>query len=319
MASRIAPVQLGLRTTLSLASALLVNCSHVETATPLTQSSAVTATPLTPSSAVTATPLTPSSAVTAPPQTQTRSSAIPEFARAPVGQTATITSKPDEKKKPCLLLAVGDSLTDPKSAGGGYLTFVERNCGCKVVNLGKGGDMVNQMKSRLATHLSSTNDRYDWVLVFGGVNDLYSDLTAYRTVAKISRDLQAIYLTAKNHGAKVIAVTVAPWGGFRHWYTPTRAATTRELNAFIRTSPERGLTDFSVDAYAELSCGDSERLCDRYGAPFKDGLHFGPLGHRRLGMALVRALGKERCSLDPDGGSASAPEQESKVDASTKR
>jgi len=43
-----------------------------------------------------------------------------------------------------------------------------------------------------------------------------------------------------------------------------------------------------VDAYALLSCGDPESLCERFFEPFKDGLHFGPEGQQLLGQALFR-------------------------------
>jgi lysophospholipase L1-like esterase len=120
------------------------------------------------------------------------------------------------------------------------------------------------------------------------VNDLYSDLTAGRTVEKISRDLSRMYSAAKERGVKVVAITVAPWGGFRRYYNERRAGTTRELNGWIAGEAAEGRVDALVDAYALLSCGDAERLCPEYEAPFSDGLHFGPEGHRVLGAALVK-------------------------------
>ena len=206
----------------------------------------------------------------------------------------------------CRLLAIGDSLTDPKSGGGRYLKTLEVACNCYVTNLGKGGDMVNQMKARLYAHFSTLPPHYDYVLVFGGVNDLYSDETAHRTVEKISRDLEEMYRISHKHGAQVIAISVTPWGGFRRFYNERRGRSTRELNAYLRQSTEQGLSDVWVDAYAELSCGDSERLCDRYAAPHRDGLHLGPLGHERLGRAIARALGTKRCPNIPDDGSNTA-------------
>ena len=215
--------------------------------------------------------------------------------------------------QPCVVLAIGDSLTDPKSAGGGFLTGLTQQCNCQVVNLGKGGDMVNQMKTRLLAHLANSSNHYSDVLVFGGVNDLYSDDTAHRTVGKITSDLTQMYASAKAHGARVIAVTVTPWGGFKRYFSAKRSADTITLNRFIAQSQAAGLADYVVDAYSLLSCGDSERLCDRYASPFKDGLHFGRLGHQALGAAVVRTLGQDRCSQPPDGGptqTIAAPRQQ---------
>jgi lysophospholipase L1-like esterase len=203
----------------------------------------------------------------------------------------------------CRLLAIGDSLTDPKSGGGRYLKTIEVACHCEITNLGKGGDMVNQMKARLFAHFSTLPPRYDYVLIFGGVNDLYSDETAHRTVEKISRDLEEMFRISHLHGAQVISLAVTPWGGFRRFYNERRGRSTLELNAFLRQGATRGLTDVWVDAYSELSCGDRERLCDRYAAPHRDGLHFGPLGHERLGRAIAQALGTKRCPDIPDDGS----------------
>lgn len=203
----------------------------------------------------------------------------------------------------CELLAVGDSLTDPKSHGGAYLEGAKRSCGCSITNLGRGGDMVNQMRARLVAHLAQPHAPYRVVVVFGGVNDLYSDLTAKRTVEKISADLERMYRASRASGARVIAVTVAPWGGFRRYFTEHRWQNTRKLNAWIRGTPARGLTDGVVDAELLLSCGDAERLCEKYALPFRDGLHFGPEGHRRLSSALVQALGPAQCADTPDRGS----------------
>ena len=45
--------------------------------------------------------------------------------------------------------------------------------------------------------------------MFGGVNDLYSDETAGRTVEKISADLTRIYAAGKARGLRVTAIAVA--------------------------------------------------------------------------------------------------------------
>jgi lysophospholipase L1-like esterase len=125
--------------------------------------------------------------------------------------------------------------------------------------------------------------------VFGGVNDLYSDETAGRTTSKIEADLSAIYAEAKAGGARVVALTVAPWGGFTRYFTPHRADTTRELNAWILAAQARGTVDVTVDAHALLGCGDPDKLCERYENARSDGLHFGHAGHEALGRALYDA------------------------------
>ena len=188
------------------------------------------------------------------------------------------------------IAALGDSLTDPRSQGGGYLTELKAHCpSIEIDNFGKGGAMVNQMRRRFEAEVAYGRNRYTHLLVFGGVNDLYSDLTALRTPAKIEADLGTMYDWAHAHDVRVIAFTVAPWGGFTRYFNASRAATTHEVNAWIRDQVSQGRVDQVVDAYALLSCGDPDRLCDRFFQPFKDGLHFGPEGHKILGLALFQS------------------------------
>ncbi len=112
--------------------------------------------------------------------------------------------------------------------------------------------------------------------------------TASAPAAPAPADLERMYSAARERGLGVVALTVAPWGGFARRYRPHRGETTRELNDWIRAARERGSVDHVVDAYALLSCGHPERLCDAYMRPFRDGLHFGARGHEVLGEALHR-------------------------------
>ena len=197
-----------------------------------------------------------------------------------------------------VVAALGDSLTDQRSHGGKYLEYLRDRCkNSRFDSHGKGGDMVNQMRRRLTravfkSDADATAQRasdYTHVIVFGGVNDLLSDQTAARTPRKITGDLAAIYATAREYGARVIAITVAPWGGNPE-YNPSRAAAMRAVNEFITGQLAAGAVDHVVDSVPLLSCGDPERLCPRYGGPFKDGLHFGSEGHQALGEALYRQI-----------------------------
>lgn len=187
------------------------------------------------------------------------------------------------------IAVIGDSLSDARVGGGGYLRALSQSCpDARIENLAKGGFMVNQMRRRFeATVLPRLPADFNELIVFGGVNDLYSDETAGRTFAKISADLGAIYRAAKARGARVIALTVTPWGGFSRYYNPRRAAATRELNQWIRAQKQSGLVDVVIDANPLLACGNAERLCPEYELPFHDGIHFGKLGQQKLGEALA--------------------------------
>ncbi len=184
------------------------------------------------------------------------------------------------------VLAMGDSLTDTRSGGGKYLAYLARKCPeSRFESQGKGGQMVNQMRRRFPRDVLGKGHGH--VLILGGVNDLYSDQTAGRTVAKISGDLGAMYAAAKARGLRVVAMTVAPWGGFKH-FSPRRAATTRELNAWILKQKAEGKVDAVIETGPLLSCGDPDRLCEGLG--MKDGLHWTAAAHEKLGQALHEAL-----------------------------
>lgn len=191
-------------------------------------------------------------------------------------------------KAPVIVAAIGDSLTDARVGGGRYLDVLRKRCPkSRFDGYGKGGEMVNQMRHRFASDIFGPGKpAYTHVIVFGGVNDLYSDLTAGRTPALIERDLTTMYETARRHGAKVVAITVTPWGGFKRYFNATRLAATLEVNRWILAQHDAGSIDAAIDAYPLLSCGDPDVLCPRFTAPYDDGLHFGPEGHERLGEQL---------------------------------
>lgn len=230
----------------------------------------------------------------APPASAVPSTSAAAPPPAPAASATASTAAPAPAKgQVYVVAAVGDSLTDARSHGGKFLEALQKRCPeSRFDNHGKGGDMVNQMRRRFERDVLGARDKpaYTHLLVFGGVNDLYSDQTAFRTPARIEADLSAMYAAGKARGMKIVALTVAPWGGFRKWYNPSRARTTGELNAWIRARKGAGEVDHVIDAFALLSCGDPETLCPAYMEPFKDGLHFGPQGHDRLAEALFREV-----------------------------
>ncbi|MCA9596515.1 MAG: SGNH/GDSL hydrolase family protein [Myxococcales bacterium] len=235
----------------------------------------------------------PSVASAAPRPTPTPPSepAAPEPSAAPVASA----EPPPEPKRAVTVALIGDSLTDEKNGSGLYVPYLRKKCPKSTFdNFGKGGDMVNQMHRRFLRDVYPAGGApakpYTHLVVFGGVNDLYSDLTAGRTPAKVETDLSAMYEIAKKHGAKVVAITVAPWGGFKKYFNESRSRTTHELNDWIRAQPDAGAVDYVVDAYALLSCGDPEKLCPDYQHAIHDGLHFGKGGHEKLGQALYEQV-----------------------------
>lgn len=269
----------------STSTAALVAAASLALATALAQADApAPAATATPAASTLAAPSSAPAASTLPaPSTAPAASALPAPSSAPSASAV--------KKQKVTVAAIGDSLTDAKSHGGGYLDYLKKKCPkSRFDNYGKGGQMVNQMRKRFAVDVlgEGVPDKpaYSHVIVFGGVNDLYSDQTAGRTPAKIESDLLRMYKAAKGKNMSVVALTVAPWGGFTKYFNAHRAKTTRELNKWILAQPAAKTADHTVDAFALLSCGDPDKLCPKSAPPFKDGLHFGPVGHEILGKAL---------------------------------
>ena len=203
------------------------------------------------------------------------------------------------RRKRYRVAAVGDSLTDERAGGGRYLAELRDRCPRSgFVSLGRGGDMVNQMRARFERELVALGEPLTHVILFGGVNDLYSDLTAGRTPGKIQADLGAMYAMARARGASVVAVTVAPWAGFKRYFNPGRGVATLQVNRWITEQRADKTVDHVVDAYTLLACSAGGApdhssaagafLCKQYAR--KDGLHLSEAGYRRLGEALHRQV-----------------------------
>lgn len=199
-------------------------------------------------------------------------------------------------KRPYVVAAMGDSLTDPKSHGGKYLEVLRTRCPkSRFDSYGVGGQMINQMRRRFARDVlgeppdpDAPKPKYTHVLILGGINDICSDRSALRTNDKIKRDLSAMYRMAAERDMQVVALTMPPWGGFTRYYNRRREASTLSLNQWIRSRKTTGEVAAVFDTYPLLSCGRATHLCERYGWP--DKVHWNKKGHRVVGEALQKAL-----------------------------
>jgi len=239
--------------------------------------------------------------VTPPPASGTSVASAPSAVPPPppppppppaTSSAAPAASETSPSKQAYRIAAVGDSLTDPKSHGGGYLDYVQQRCPeTRIDNFGKGALMLNQIRRRFEeTVHNQPAGTYTHLVVWGGVNDLYSDLTAGRTPAKAEADLSVIYEKSRHKGAQVIAITISPWGDFAKYHNERRQGYTLEVNQWIRDQRGAGKVDAVIDAYALLSCGDPTRLCPELAQRKSDGLHLGKAGHEVLGKALYEAV-----------------------------
>jgi len=215
---------------------------------------------------------------------------------SPAKEAPEPTRRPEPappKKKRYVVAALGDSITDESSVGGGYLKHLRKVCPqSQFLDFGKGGDMTNQMRRRYERDLRPQIRALgiDTLIVFGGVNDLYSDLTAGRVNERIEDDLSKIYRSARDENLEVIAITVSPWSGFTRYWNERRGQNTRLLNSWILGQVGKENIDHALDSFPLLSCGEPDRLCPEYETRTHDGLHPGTKGHEILGKKLHEEL-----------------------------
>jgi len=194
--------------------------------------------------------------------------------------------------------AIGDSLTDPRSQGGKYLSYLRTRCPqSRFDNYGRGGENVEQMRRRFAREVlgeprsgRDARPAYTHVIVFGGVNDILSDRDRGRTPERIKEDIGAMYEMARRASIRVIGITVSPWEGYTKYVNPRRTAATQEVNRWILEQQGEGRIDHALDANSLLACVPG-RLCGDYEMPWiRDGLHFNAQAHEKLGRALYETV-----------------------------
>lgn len=175
----------------------------------------------------------------------------------------------------CKVGAMGDSLT----ADGRYTKKLNNLCDSKLfVKHGVGGQGTGSMVKRFNKDIIQNN--YRDVIVFAGVNDLASQ----RSAKTIKNNLAKMYGNASAKNIRVIALTITPWKGTRHW-TPERQLRTEEVNRWILSKPEN--VDIVVDAYSLMDNGNAE-LKPEYDPG--DHLHFNKAGHKALGNAIYSQI-----------------------------
>jgi lysophospholipase L1-like esterase len=215
---------------------------------------------------------------------------------SPAGAVASSSPLPAPTPAPApartryVLAAIGDSFTDPRSHGGIYLKVLAEKCPkSRFESFGVGGNMVNMMRRRFLRDVYGDTEEPRWthVLVLGGLGDALSNITAKRTAGAVQRDLAWMVAESRKRGARAIVLSLPPWAGFRD-YDGARAQMARDVNAWISAEAAAGNIDATFDTRPVLSCGNVERLCDKFASP--DRLHWNEAGQRAVGEALHQAL-----------------------------
>lgn len=195
-----------------------------------------------------------------------------------------------------VVAAIGDSLTDTRAGGGGYLAALRARCPeSRFDAYGVGGQRTDHMRWRFGADLWGKNapwpkkPKYSHVLVLGGVNDLASTSLFDARTERIQRNLSYMFRRGRENGLSVVALTVPPFGRLRG-FEDRRLEATARLNRWILDEAARGHVDHAVDINPLLSCGDPAVLCPTYRRFANDQIHWGKRGHETVGQALHRQV-----------------------------
>ncbi len=218
-------------------------------------------------------------------------------AEAPSAQGVSAPDRQTPKQR-YVVAAIGDSLTDTRVGGGLYLKELAKLCpGSRFDAYGVGGQQTRHMRWRLEQDLfgvglppgARSKPKYTHVLILGGVNDLLAGSIHDARIRGIESNLRWMYGAAREHGVKVVALTVSPWGKLRG-VDDRRIGATHALDTWIRAQAAIGAVDFALDTYPLLSCGDPDVLCPAYRRFADDNVHWGKKGHEIIGKALWREV-----------------------------
>jgi lysophospholipase L1-like esterase len=206
-----------------------------------------------------------------------------------------VQSRAGKPTRRYLVAAIGDSLTDPRSGGGKYLSELARRCPeSRFDSHGVGGQRTDHMRWRFAHDVLGQGSRrparrYSHVIVLGGINDVLSASVRQAPIARTQRNLQTMYRLGRTHGLGVIAVTLPPWGKLEG-VSDARAEATDALNRWIVERAEQGEVDFAVDIRPALTCGDERELCRAKRRFPSDLVHWNDAGHRAVAELLHRQV-----------------------------
>jgi lysophospholipase L1-like esterase len=187
------------------------------------------------------------------------------------------------------ILAVGDSLTDPRLPPDRYARWTDVLTGLlpgrPVANAAIDGNRLLVPGGYGPTILARL-DRdvlrrpgVGTLVVLAGTNDI----TGGASAEQITDALAEVARRAHRRRLRVVLLTLLP----AHKRTPDREQVRQEVNAWIRTTKA---ADLVVDAEAVVrDPALPTRLLPSY--DWGDGLHLSVAGHRALGAAVAQALG----------------------------
>jgi lysophospholipase L1-like esterase len=185
----------------------------------------------------------------------------------------------DSKKliKKGRVLFIGDSYTDSPTSYADQLQLLFPSLYIK--KIAKVGSKTDWMLDNAKMELK--NRKYDAVFILGGINDIY----ATGSITNTEKNLEKIYQLAKDNGAKVIGVTIAPTDYYAP-YTAQKGKLTEDLNKWILGNDT---LDAAVDFNKILKGPDGKQNVALFSTDSTK-LHASPTAHKMLAEQIKSDL-----------------------------
>lgn len=152
-----------------------------------------------------------------------------------------------------------------------------------VINRGVNAERTDQIAARFQRDVLDHTPRI--VVIIGGVNDVYQG----RSVAAVTRNLEAMYERAAGAGIGVVAGSIIPF----NTATPEQNRKMREINEWIRDRARQQPAFTFVDTRAAVAApGNPDLLVSS-----PDRLHPSPEGYRLMAEAIAPAIERALAQL----------------------
>jgi lysophospholipase L1-like esterase len=173
------------------------------------------------------------------------------------------------------ILFLGDSLTTSR-----YWQHFGSHPDWTLTGQGWSGQRIGAVMKQADALLKKTAPTE--VVLLAGVNDVWQG----RSTAQVTADLAAAWAQLHAVGARVWAVQITPWGGYKGGLDAARQQVTREVNEFMLQ--QRGQPGGPEEVITTGELGDAGgKLRPELAA---DGLHLKAAGYKALGTLVERAL-----------------------------
>jgi lysophospholipase L1-like esterase len=183
-------------------------------------------------------------------------------------------------KRAYVVAVIGDSITDFRSHGGGYVRTLASMCPkSRFDGYGVGGQRASDLRARFQEELFARGKPpYTHVIIEGGVNDLLVGTMDDARLAAMEGDFAAMYAMARARGVEVISLTVP---AFLH-ATRLQLAMDDALDDFMIANAPR-----AVDLRDLLGCkDDAGAVCPAFRRVPQDSVHWNARGHELVAAAL---------------------------------